>query len=168
MLPGESYNGNSMRLWNLSVCVKKYQQAFWHHCWGTVVIFFKPSSSSYLYPFFYKNKNSFLLSFSIMKPSSFANPAASKGEFPEPPSKSNLSSDSELHPSLKAMVWAQPFFGLENENPNHHLHEFEEMCSCLSILGMTQEAIRWKLFPFSLIGKVKQWYTFVVESTNGD
>ena len=28
ILPGESYNDNSVRLWNLSVCVKKYQQAF--------------------------------------------------------------------------------------------------------------------------------------------
>ena len=33
---------------------------------------------------------------------------------------------------------------------------------------MTQETLRWALFPFSLIEKAKQWYTFVVESTNGD
>jgi hypothetical protein len=33
---------------------------------------------------------------------------------------------------------------------------------------MTQETLRWKLFPFSLKGKVKQWYTHVVESTKGD
>jgi hypothetical protein len=31
---------------------------------------------------------------------------------------------------------------------------------------MTRETLR--LFPFSLIGKVKQWYTFAEESTNGD
>ena len=94
-------------------------------------------------------------------------PSTSKGEFPEPPSKPNRPSSYELHPSLKAMVWAQPFTGLENENPCHHLHEFEEMCSGLSILGMTQETLRWKLFPFSLKGKAKQWYTHAIESTNG-
>ena len=33
---------------------------------------------------------------------------------------------------------------------------------------MTQETLRWKLFPFSLTGMAKQWYTHVVESTNGD
>jgi hypothetical protein len=33
---------------------------------------------------------------------------------------------------------------------------------------MTQETLRWALFPFSLIEKAKQWYTFVVGSTNGD
>jgi hypothetical protein len=58
------------------------------------------------------------------------------------------------------MVQALTFSGLENENPCHHLLEFEEMCSCLSL--------RWKLFPFSVIGKAKHWYTFAVGSTNGD
>jgi hypothetical protein len=73
-----------------------------------------------------------------MKPKSIHNLFASKGEFSEPPpSKPNLSSGSELHPSLKAMVQAQPFSRLENENPCHHLQEFEEMYSCLSISGMT-------------------------------
>ena len=33
---------------------------------------------------------------------------------------------------------------------------------------MTQETLRWTLFPFPLIGKAKQWYTQAVESTNGD
>ena len=33
---------------------------------------------------------------------------------------------------------------------------------------MTQETLKWKLFPFSLIGKAKQWYTHAIESTNGD
>jgi hypothetical protein len=41
-----------------------------------------------------------------MKPSSFQNLSASKGEFlePSPVLKPNLSSGCELHPSLKAMV----------------------------------------------------------------
>jgi hypothetical protein len=33
---------------------------------------------------------------------------------------------------------------------------------------MTQETLKWKLFPFSLIEKVKQWYTQAVESPNGN
>ena len=105
-----------------------------------------------------------------MKLTPIQNSFASKGEFfePQPLLKPNLSSSYELHPSLKAMVRAQPFLGRDNENPCHHLWEFEEMCSCQSISGMTQETLRWKLFPFSLIGKVKQWYTHAVESTNGD
>ena len=103
-----------------------------------------------------------------MKPTLTSNPSASKGEFPEPPPKPNRSSGGELHPGLVAMVWAQPFFGHENENPCNHRLDFKEMCSCLSISGMTQETLRWALFPFSLIQKAKQWYTQAVESTNGD
>ena len=95
----------------------------------------------------------------IMKPTPIQNHLASKGEFFEPPPKPTLSSGYELCPGLIAMVRAQPFSGLENENLCNHLLEFEEMCSCLSISGMTQETLRWKLFPFSLLGKAKQWYT---------
>jgi len=105
-----------------------------------------------------------------MKPTSNSNLSASKGELlePTPVSKPTRSSGCELHPSLKAMVQAQSFSGHYCENPRHHLLAFKEMCSCLSISGMTQETLKWKLFPFSLTGKVKQWYTFAVESTNGD
>jgi len=66
------------------------------------------------------------------------------------------------------MGWAQPFSRHHNKGPYNHLQEFEEMCSCLSISGMTQETLKWKLFLFSLIGKAKQWYTHAIESTNGD
>jgi hypothetical protein len=75
-----------------------------------------------------------------MNPTPIHNLLASKGEFNEPPlsPKPNHSFGYELHPGLIAMVRALPFSGHENENPCHHLRDFEEMCSCLSILGMTQ------------------------------
>jgi hypothetical protein len=94
--------------------------------------------------------------------------STSKGEFPEPPYKPRILSGCELHPSFIAMVRAQPFSGHVNENSCHHLLEFEEMCLGLSIPSMTQENLKWTLFPFSLIGKAKQWYTHVVGSMNGD
>jgi hypothetical protein len=43
----------------------------------------------------------------------------------------------KLHPGIIAMVRGQSFFGLENEDPHRHLQEFEELCSCLVIPGMT-------------------------------
>jgi hypothetical protein len=100
-----------------------------------------------------------------MKPTSVANPSASKEEFQEPPLslKLNHSSGYELHPGLISMVRALPFSGHDDENPCQHLLDFEEMCSCLSISGMTQETLRWKLFSFSLMGRAKQWYTDAIE-----
>jgi hypothetical protein len=121
----------------------------------------------YLFFLYIKIKNTKKYFFT-MKPTSTPYPFASRGEFAEPPPKPNRSSGSGLYPSFIAMVWVQPFSGHYNENPYHHLHEFEEICSCLSISGMTQETLRWILFSFSLIEKAKQWYTEVIESTNRD
>jgi len=66
------------------------------------------------------------------------------------------------------MVREQSFSGFDDENPYHHLREFEQLCSCLSIAGMAQETLRWKLFPFSLIERAKQWYAHNVGKVNGE
>ena len=72
---------------------------------------------------------------------SIQNISAPKGEFIEPPqsSKPITASSFELRPGFIAMVREQTFSGYDNENPYHHLREFEQMCSCLSIVGMAQE-----------------------------
>ena len=64
----------------------------------------------------------------------------------------------EIRPSLVAMVRAQSFAGIEDECPYAHLQVFEENCSLLIIPGMSQNTLRWKLFPFSLTGEAKFWY----------
>ena len=66
------------------------------------------------------------------------------------------------------MVWKRPFSGEIHEDPYEHLQEFEELYSNLLVLGMTQETLRWKLFPFSLIRRAEQWYTLKIGSTSGD
>jgi hypothetical protein len=66
------------------------------------------------------------------------------------------------------MVRAQPFSGFDNKDPLNHLQELEKICSCLSIPGITQEILKWKLFPFSLMGEAKRWYTNAIGSMNGD
>ena len=65
------------------------------------------------------------------------------------------------------MVRDQPFSGTEDENPYSHLREFEQLCSCLVIPGITQAMLKWKLFPFSLKGRAKKWYSLSVESFEG-
>ena len=42
------------------------------------------------------------------------------------------------------MVWKRPFSREIHEDPYEHLQEFEELCSGLVVLGMTQEALQWK------------------------
>ena len=67
------------------------------------------------------------------------NLSAPKGEFIEPlqSSKPIIASSYELHPGFIAMVQEQAFLGLDYENPYHHLREFEQLCACLTILGMS-------------------------------
>jgi len=63
-------------------------------------------------------------------------------------SKPILSSGYELSPELINMVQDQPFFGDVSENPYSHLCDFEQTCACRHIEGMSDETLRWKLFPF--------------------
>ena len=64
------------------------------------------------------------------------------------------------------MVRNRPFSGAISDDPNVHLEEFEDLCSCLVIPGMTHETLRWKLFPFSLVDRAEQWYTHTAEHVN--
>jgi len=65
------------------------------------------------------------------------------------------------------MIQDIPFSREGNENPYLHLREFEQTCASLRIAGMSDKTIRWKLFPFSLIGRAKCCYNRVVGSMQG-
>jgi hypothetical protein len=56
------------------------------------------------------------------------------------------------------MVQASPFSGKPNEDANAHLQHFLEVCRTFTIRGVTDDAIRLSLFPFSLLGNAKQWF----------
>ena len=88
----------------------------------------------------------------------------------EPPSSSQTKfSDSyELCPSFITKVLEHIVSADEKENPYIHLREFKQVCSCLHISVMSQETLKWKLFPFSLMGLAKLWYTQNVESVHGE
>jgi hypothetical protein len=55
------------------------------------------------------------------------------------------------------MVQADPFCGLLSEDANAHLQHFE-LCDIIVIKDVAPESMRLRLFPFSLVGKVKRWF----------
>jgi hypothetical protein len=57
-----------------------------------------------------------------------------------------------------AMVQQSSFCGMASEDANAHLQHFLEICSTFTIRGVTQDAVRLCLFPFSLLRKAKQCF----------
>ena len=87
------------------------------------------------------------------------------------PSKSSepiLTPGYELRPCFIKLIRDQSFSGEGNKNPYSQQQEFEQTCACLHIAGMSDKTLRWKLFPFSLTGRAKQWYSQSVGSMQGD
>jgi hypothetical protein len=64
----------------------------------------------------------------------------------------------ELKPALINMVQASQFCGKAHEDASAHLQHFLEICSTFTIKGVSKDAILLCLFPFSLLGKAKQWF----------
>ena len=93
----------------------------------------------------------------------FSAPSRSSHHGERPPSRHPiLTPGYEIRPCLVAMVRSQSFSGRKDENLYTHLREFEQNCSIISIPGMHHETVKWKLFPFSLTGRAKEWYYMTV------
>jgi len=64
-----------------------------------------------------------------------------------------------LSSRLITMIQNLSFLGKEYENPYLHIRDFEQTCDCLHIEGISEKTLRWKLFPFSLRGEARKWYS---------
>ena len=74
------------------------------------------------------------------------------------PNVINGDANFELKPALITMVQTSPFCGKAHEDANAHLQHLLKICSTFTIKAVNQEAIRLRLFPFSLLGKANQWF----------
>ena len=64
----------------------------------------------------------------------------------------------ELKPVLINMVQASQFYGKAHEDASAHLQNFLEIYNTFTINNVPRDAILLRLFPFSLLGKAKQWF----------
>jgi hypothetical protein len=73
--------------------------------------------------------------------------------------ETNIKDDSfKLKLALINMVQQSPLHGNASEDVNAHLQHFLEIYNTFTIRGVTQDVVRLRLFPFSLLGKMKQWF----------
>jgi hypothetical protein len=62
----------------------------------------------------------------------------------------------EIKTSTIRMVQHSPFTC--KQDPNLHLQAFIQLCQTFNMDGVTQDQMRARLFPISLLGKVLQWF----------
>ena len=84
--------------------------------------------------------------------------APSANQVPTEPEVRTGGENFEIKTGLIMMVQASPFCGKANEDATTHLQQFLKLYSTFVINGVSQDAIRLRLFLFSLLGRAKQWF----------
>ncbi|GKC33635.1 reverse transcriptase domain-containing protein, partial [Tanacetum coccineum] len=64
----------------------------------------------------------------------------------------------EIKTNLLQLVQANPFHGLENENPHAHINSFKRITSTLRFRNVPNDVIKLMMFPYSLEGAAKTCY----------
>ncbi|XP_049388913.1 uncharacterized protein LOC125853286 [Solanum stenotomum] len=53
------------------------------------------------------------------------------------------------------------FGGLVHEDPHEHIRNFVDICGLFSFKNISQESVRLRLFPFSLMGEASKWLVYL-------
>jgi hypothetical protein len=83
--------------------------------------------------------------------------SAPEGKYLEPATLSHSveAEGYEIELDFISLVKESNFAGGLDENPYKHLQYFEEICVNRMISRMNHETLKWKAFPFSLMGWAK-------------
>ncbi|XP_058734111.1 uncharacterized protein LOC131605818 [Vicia villosa] len=65
--------------------------------------------------------------------------------------------NTEMKTGILQLVYANPFTGMDHEDPFAHLTKFYEIASSTGVDAANEESLFKRLFPHSLLGKAKEW-----------
>jgi hypothetical protein len=74
----------------------------------------------------------------------------------------------EIKSKIIEMVAANPFEGMVTKNPYRHIRHFTMLCNTVRQEGVPDEWFKWNLFPYSLAGEAKTWYSFASFEVEGN
>jgi hypothetical protein len=74
----------------------------------------------------------------------------------------------EIKSKIIEMAAATPFEGMATENPYKHIRHFMTLCNTVRQEGVPDEWFKWNLFPYSLAGEAKTWYSFASFEVEGN
>ncbi len=75
------------------------------------------------------------------------------------------STNFEIKPITISLLNNVQFGGLVNEDPNLHISSFLEVCELFRHNGVSDDAVRLRLFPFTLRDKAKGWLHSLLPGT---
>ena len=73
--------------------------------------------------------------------------------------------DYEIKPHYLSLVQQNQFGGSDVENAGMHLNTFTEICDMMRIKDVDLDAVKLRLFPFSLRGRAKEWLLSLPKTT---
>ena len=62
----------------------------------------------------------------------------------------------EIKARIIEMAAANPFEGMEADNPYRHIKHFATLCNTVRQEGVPDEWFKWNLFPYSLAGEANK------------
>src|ERR1044072_6606287 len=74
----------------------------------------------------------------------------------------------EVKSGLVQLMYANPFAGLDHENPYTHLTKCYELCGTAGLTHAEEEAVFLRLFPLTLIGQATDWFLDLPLATLAD
>jgi hypothetical protein len=74
----------------------------------------------------------------------------------------------KIKSNIIEMAAANPFEGMVTENPYRHIRHFMTLINTMCQEGVPDEWFKWNLFPYSLAGEAKTWYSFASFEVEGN